>query len=196
MARNPLRALRKLIRTKRGLTKRRTLISLPVELIQMIGMKLIDHSTYEHLAIPQSTPDGRTAVYNTRLSCRYLRDAFETVFMEIIYDLPYRCTEESLGRLIQLLQVPEVSKKFRQLTIVGADIVSVEAKERQTAWMEQNLKNTFRTILNLLPHLTSIRSVPVSEYNFKREDGQGNSAVVEGVGEENLHHSIIILTVC
>jgi hypothetical protein len=89
-----------------------------------------------------------------------------------------------------------VSKKFRQLTIVGADIVSVEAEEGQTTWMRQNLKNTFRTILNLLPHLTSIRCIPVSEYNFEREDGQGNSAVVEGVGEENLHHSVIILTVC
>jgi hypothetical protein len=188
--------LRKLLRTKMSRAKSRTLIDLPVELIETIGLKLIDHPTHERLAIPQSTPDGRQAVYNTRLSCRCLRDAFVNVFMEIIHDMPYRCTEEGFHRLVQLSQVPEISNNFRQLTIGGADIVSLEVQKRQWAWIEQDLTNTLRTILSLLPHLTSIRCIPVQAYLFEGEGFEEDGIVVDSVVYKNFYPSIELLTVC
>ncbi|KAH8636920.1 hypothetical protein IG631_08755 [Alternaria alternata] len=195
MTKNPLRALKKLLRTKMLRAKRRTLTDLPVELIELIGMKLIDHPTYEQLAIPQSTSEGRQAIYNTRSSCRFLYNAFMNIFIEIVQDMPYRCTEEGFRPLIRLLQVPDVSKNIRQLTVGGARILNLEEEEKQAAWIEGDLTNTLKTMLNLLPHVASIRCVPMNTYVFEKTDVEEGGIVLDNYVENNFHTSIAILTV-
>jgi hypothetical protein len=196
MTKNPLRALKKLLRTKMLRAKRRTLTDLPVELIELIGIKLIDHPTYERLAIPQSTPEGRQAIYNTRSSCRSLYNAFMNIFIEIVQDMPYHCTEEGFRPLIRLLQVSDVSKNIKQLTIGGAHIINLEEEEKQAAWIERDLMDTLRTILNILPHLASIRCVPMNTYMFEKTDVEEGGIVLDNDLENNFHTSMAILTVC
>ena len=195
MTKNPLRALKKLLRTKMLRPKRRTLTDLPVELIELIGMKLIDHPTCERLAIPQSTPEGRQAIYHTRSSCRSLYNAFMNIFIEIVQDMPYHCTEEGFRPLIRLLQVPDVSKNIRQLTIGGARILNLEEEEKQAAWIEGDLTDTLKTMLNLLPHVASIRCVPMNTYIFEKKDVEEGGIVLHNDVENNFHTSIAILTV-
>ncbi|KAF7675765.1 hypothetical protein GT037_006484 [Alternaria burnsii] len=193
MTKNSLHALKKFLRTKVLRAKRRTLTDLPVGLIELIGTKLIDHPTYERLAIPQSTPEGRQAIYNTRSSCRFLYNAFMDIFIEIVQDMPYHCTEEGFRPLLRLLQVPDVSKNIRQLTVGGARMLNLKEEEKQAAWIEGHLTDTLRTILNILPHVASIRCVPMNTYIFEKKDIEESGMVLDDV-ENNFHTSMAILT--
>jgi hypothetical protein len=159
-------------------------------------MKLLDHPTYERLAIPQSTPEGRQAIYNSRSSCRLLYNAFMNLFIGIVQDMPYHCTEEGFRPLIRLLQIPDVLKNIRQLTVGGARILNLEEEEKQAAWIGQDLTDTLRKILNVLPHLASIRCVPMNTYIFEKKDVEERGIVLDNDVENNFHTSIAILTVC
>ena len=57
------------------------------------------------------------------------------IFIEIVQDMPYHCTEEGFRPLIRLLQVSDVSKNIKQLTIGGAHIINLEEDENHAAWI-------------------------------------------------------------
>ena len=152
----------------------RTVIDLPTELIEMIGMKLIEdfpHNGSVVPIIPRVLVQDRQAVYNTRLACRTLNNALRKEFLEIIHDMPFQCTQEHLGRLTRMLQLPWVSQSFKQLTIGGAKIAKHRTQYARTEWIRGHLiaGDTFKTILSLAPRLESIRCVPIFEYYAPRD---------------------------
>jgi len=135
-------------------------------------MKLIEDSPHNDSVvpvIPRLLVQSRQAVHNSRLACRTFNNALEKVFLEIIHDMPFQCTQEHLGRLTRLLQLPWVSQSFKQLTIGGAKIAKHRTQCARTDWIRGHLMDTFETILSLAPRLESIRCVPICEYYAPRD---------------------------
>ena len=150
----------------------RTIIDLPIELIEMIGMNLIEYAPYNDsvaLVIPRLLVGSCQAVYNTRLACRGLSNALKKAFLEVLHDVPFQCTEEHLGRLTRLLQLAWVSQSFKQLTIGGAKIAKTPIQRSRAVWIQDHLADAFKTILSIAPRLESIRCVPIFE-SFKPND--------------------------
>jgi len=145
----------------------RTVVDLPTELIEMIGMKLIEDSPHNDSVvpvIPRLLMQSRQAVYSSRLVCRVFNNALQKVFLEIIHGMPFQCTKEDLRRLTRLLKLPWVSQSFKQLTIGGYKIAKRSIQHDRITWILQHLMSTFMTILRLAPRLESIRCVPIFEY--------------------------------
>jgi hypothetical protein len=89
-----------------------------------------------------------------------------------------------------------VSKNIRQLTIGGAHILNLEEEQKQAVWIAQDLTHTLRTLLDLVPHLASIRCVPMNTYILEKRDVEEGGIVLDNDVENNFHTSMEILTVC
>jgi hypothetical protein len=134
--------------------------SLPPELREQIFNSLLPLPDQGQLiALPSSTKSERNNIYNLRLtSKRTYQETFQA-FMNLVQDVPTRCTEKSWENLAALIELPHVCKSMTRLALITSKLhLSREGQgdDCRHSWLREQLPAVLRSIIRKAPRLRSL----------------------------------------
>lgn len=162
--------------------------ALPLELQEHIFSYLLPYIDYATItAVPVSSDAERLAVYNLRLTSRIINAGATNAFVQVIEDVPTRCTQEGLQNLAELTELPGLSQKITRLAFNTSKLYIGRSHEEQTldyvrlmssvrdAWLKVGFQEDLSTILQRVPrfeHLVCLPSlisgVAVEKFGWRR----------------------------
>ncbi len=137
---------------------------LPLELHEQIFAYLLAprRDWTNILAAPLSARTERADIYNLRLTCRRIKRAATQPFVQIVGDIPTKCTRECFRTLMNLIELDDVNKNITFLTFDTCKLLIIEKQTlsqlnikcmRQQGWTTRELHDEACSIFQKIPRL-------------------------------------------